>query len=150
MDTLREYYPMVRKGEGQPFDDNIVSGQSANDFIRMRLAETYLYRAEAYLMKGDLEKAAADINVLRNRAQATPVTPDQVNIDFLLDERARELLVEEPRRRTLMRLNLLYDRVTRYNPSSASSVQPHHNLWPLPQSVIDSNIGEVLAQNPGY
>lgn len=150
VDTLREYYPLVRKGDGQPFNDNIVSGQSANDFIRMRLAETYLYRAEAYLMKGDLENAAADINVLRNRAQATPVTPDQVDIDFLLDERARELLVEEPRRRTLMRLNLLYDRVTRYNPSSASSVQPHHNLWPLPQSVIDSNIGEVLAQNPGY
>ena len=150
VDTLREYYPFIRKGDGHPFDDNIVTGQSANDFIRMRLAETYLYRAEAYIQKGELELAANDINVLRNRAHAIPVTPAEVTIDFLLDERARELLIEEPRRRTLMRMGLLYERVLKYNPSSASSVQPHNDLWPIPQSVIDSNTGAELRQNDGY
>lgn len=150
VDTLREYYPCIRKVDGHPFDDNIVGGKSANDFIRMRLAETYLYRAEACFFKGDLVNAANDINVLRNRANAILVTPEEVTLDFLLDERARELIVEEQRRRTLMRLGVLYDRVVRYNPSSANTVQPHHNLWPIPQSVIDSNIGYELTQNPGY
>ncbi len=150
VDTLREYYPCIRKVDGYPFDDNIVGGKSANDFIRMRLAETYLYRAEAHFFKGDLVNAANDINVLRNRANAIPVTPEEVTLDFILDERARELIVEEQRRRTLMRLDVLYERVVRYNPSSATSVQPHHELWPIPQSVIDSNTGSEMEQNPGY
>ena len=136
--------------DGHGFENNIVDGSSSNDFIKMRLAETYLLRAEAYFRKGDLENAADDINVLRNRAHAVEIGASDVTIDFILDERARELVVEEPRRRTLMRMGVLYERVKKYNPSSASTVQPHHELWPIPQSAIDSNTGSELQQNPGY
>ncbi|MFC7524499.1 RagB/SusD family nutrient uptake outer membrane protein [Parapedobacter sp. GCM10030251] len=150
VDTLREYYPWIRKADGNAFEDNIVGGQSENDLIQMRLAETYLLRAEAYFRKGDLPNAAIDINVLRRRAQAILINPEDVTIDFLLDERARELVMEEPRRRTLARMGVLYERVKTYNPSSATSIQPHHELWPIPQSVIDSNKEAEMDQNDGY
>jgi hypothetical protein len=116
----------------------------------MRLAETYLLRAEAYLNKNEKVKAAADINVVRARAKATPVSPNELDIDYLLDERARELVAEEPRRLTLARLGLLYSRVKKYNPVSASSIKEYNNLLPIPQTEIDANQGAVLEQNPGY
>ena len=59
----------------------------------MRLAETYLLRAEAHLRKGSRDLAAADINVVRNRAGAKPVGSGQVDISYLLDERARDCLL---------------------------------------------------------
>jgi len=92
--------------------------------------------------------AAKDINVLRERANATPVNP--ADVDYLLDERARELVAEEPRRLTLARMHELVERVKRYNKVSAPSIQEFHNLWPIPQSEIDANINSELTQNPGY
>jgi len=150
LDTLRGYYPWIRKVDGKAFNDNIVNGISTNNFIKIRLAETYLLRAEAYLRIGDLAKAAADVNVIRDRVKARRVEPNEVTIDFILDERARELMIEEPRRQTLSRLGLLYERVRRYNPVSAQNIKPHHNWWPIPQNVIDSNTGAVISQNEGY
>ena len=150
LDTLRVWYPWIRKIDGAPFDDNVTSGKTSNDIIVMRLAETYLLRAEAYFRKGDLTNAAMDLNALRNRANALEISAGDVTIDFILDERVRELITEEPRRRTLQRMGVLYDRVTRYNPPSASTIQPFHELWPIPQKFIDSNTGAVIQQNPGY
>ena len=52
IDTLRVFYPMIRKIEGvYVFGAN--SGRTSNDKIRMRLAETYLLRAEAYFHSGN-------------------------------------------------------------------------------------------------
>lgn len=76
------------------------------------LAETYLLRAEAYIKKGDNQKASNDLNVLRSRAK-TMVTAGQVSIDFLLDERLRELSAEELRMLTLTRMGNLYKRDVR-------------------------------------
>jgi len=150
LDTLRDYYPWIRKVDGHGFEGNIVNGCSSNDIIKMRLAETYLLRAEAYFRKGDADKAADDINVIRDRAHAVLIDASDVTIDFILDERARELVVEEPRKRTLTRMGMLYERVKKYNPASATTIQPHHELWPIPQSVIDANTEFDLGQNPGY
>jgi len=110
----------------------------------------FLLRAEAYLRKNDTEKAAADITAVRRRANATPVDPVNVDIDYLLDERARELVAEEPRRLTLARMGLLDERVKKYNPVSAPSIKDTHNLMPIPQSEIDANQGAELKQNLGY
>lgn len=150
LDTTRGYYPWIRKIDGIAYNNDVTLGQTSNDFIRMRLGETYLLRAEAYFRKGELENARDDLNTLRARAHAAPITASDVTIDFILDERARELVVEEPRRRTLVRMGLLYNRVRRYNPSSASTIQPFNRYWPIPQSVINSNTGAVIEQNPGY
>ncbi|MBU1822282.1 MAG: RagB/SusD family nutrient uptake outer membrane protein, partial [Bacteroidetes bacterium] len=148
VDTLRWFYPMIRKIEG---DMNApLSGRTNNDQIRMRLAETYLLRAEAYIHKGNMQSAAADINVVRARANAKPVAAADVNLAYLLDERARELTIEEARRRTLVRLGLLYERATKYNWDAKATMEPYHELWPIPQKAIDANNGAVLTQNPGY
>lgn len=134
------------------------AGATYTDQYMFRLAETYLLRAEAYLGLNDKAKAAADINEVRNRANATPVTAAQVDLDYILDERIRELGIEEKRRITLMRTGKLYDRVKRLNPYYANpatngdgvGMLEKYNVWPIPHSAIEANIGAVLEQNPGY
>lgn len=154
IDTIQFIYPMVRKGEG--VIESINSSSTPDfKFIVYRLAEAYLIRAEAHWMKGDLAAAALDINQLRSRAKAKPVTPAQINIAYILDERARELIIEEPRRITLNRLGLWYERTKQYSMDEPAffhltkkSIRPHHALFPVPQTALDATPG--LGQNEGY
>lgn len=135
-----------------------IAGTTYVDQYMFRLAETYLLRAEAYLNLNDKNKAAADINEVRIRANAKPVEADNVDIDYILDERMRELGIEEKRRLTLMRMGKLYDRVMKCNPYYANpetngdgvGMQEKYNLWPIPHSAIEANTDAVLEQNPGY
>ncbi len=135
-----------------------IAGTTYTDQYMFRLSETYLLRAEAYLKLGNKDKAAADINVVRTRAHAKTVDPAKVDIDYLLDERMRELGIEEKRRLTLMRMGKLYDRVMKCNPYYADpktngdgvGMQKTYEVWPIPQSAIEANNGAVLEQNPGY
>ncbi|TVT43305.1 RagB/SusD family nutrient uptake outer membrane protein [Hymenobacter setariae] len=151
-DTMRNVYPYLRKLEGRPFNGSNTSGRTGKDFIVYRLAETYLLRAEAYFRKGNLTAAATDINVVRNRAKAKPITAADVTIDYILDERARELITEEPRRRTLSRMGKLVERTRKYQTRAdvRSTIQDYHELYPIPQSAIDANFSAKLTQNPGY
>jgi len=148
IDTMRVLYPQIRKIEGL-MKGGPANGRTDNDQYRMRLSETYLLRAEAYFHKGDLVAAAADINVVRARAKAKPATSAQITLDYILDERARELTVEEHRRKTLGRLGVLVERVKRYSAKS-KDIEPYHQWFPIPQKAIDANRGAKLAQNPGY
>jgi hypothetical protein len=120
------------------------------DLTMMRLGETYLLLAEAQFKQGNTSGAAASINMLRTRAQAAQVTAGQMTLDFILDERARELIGEEQRRLTLLRTGTLIDRVTRLNPAPVLGLTTKHLLLPIPQSTIDLNVGATLGQNPGY
>ena len=151
-DTLRSMYPYPRKIEGSPWHSSNTSGRTSKDVYVYRLAETYLLRAEAYFRNGDMQKAADDINAVRVRSHADPITAGEVSLDFILDERARELMYEEPRRRTLIRMGLLVERVRKYGllESSRNTIQDYNNLWPIPQEAIDANFGAELKQNPGY
>lgn len=133
------------------------AGKTFTDQYFFRLAEAYLLRAEGYLNTGKMNEAAADINVLRNRAQAKPCTADEISIDFILDERLRELTCEEKRRLTLARVGKLCERIQKYNPyfSAAHSADnkdydAHFDLFPIPQSAILANKDGNLEQNPGY
>ena len=132
---------------------------SANTTFRdhyiFRLAETYLLRAEAYFKNGDSESAAADINTVRQRANASSISASDVTIDYILDERARELHFEEPRILTLMRNEKLVEYVGLRDPMhngkyADHGISAHHRLWPIPQSEIELNTEAVLEQNPGY
>ncbi|WP_139956732.1 RagB/SusD family nutrient uptake outer membrane protein [Flavicella sediminum] len=158
LDTLSRYYPWIRKIDGTPFNDDVTSGRTSKDLSRIRVAETYLLRAEAYFRKGNNAQAAIDINIVRNRANAITISATDVTEDFILDERARELLVEEPRLRTLIRMGRLVDRVRTYNSapsaiggiSAGNTIQDFNQFWPIPQKVIDANTGAEFTQNPGY
>lgn len=125
--------------------------KTMHDWYYARVAETYLLRAEAYLAKGMKKEAADDINAVRARVNAKPITADDVTIDYILDERLRELAYEEPRMMTLGRLGKIYDRVSRYNSGTeGTTVAPRNNLFPIPYDEIERNTGAVLEQNPGY
>jgi len=156
IDTMQNIYPYPRKIEGNvgtlTHTSTSWAGRTYQDFMVYRLAETYLLRAEAYLDKHDKIHAAADINVVRARAHADPVYPADVDLDYLLDERARELITEEPRRRTLVRLGKLVERTRKYNirEITRTSIEDYNRFWPVPQSAIDANFSAVLEQTPGY
>ncbi|MHC0442520.1 RagB/SusD family nutrient uptake outer membrane protein [Flavobacterium sp. 3-210] len=121
-----------------------------HDTYILRLPEAYLLRAEAYLALGNLSSAAADINVVRARAGATNVAPGNVSIDYILDERTREMVFEEQRQITLRRVGKYGERVVKYNWLTGPTYAPKYDLWPIPQKEIEANTGAVLAQNPGY
>ncbi|MBO9594951.1 MAG: RagB/SusD family nutrient uptake outer membrane protein [Niabella sp.] len=79
------------------------------DWYIFRLAETYLLRAEAHYWKGENALALADVNAVRNRAGAASYTDaGALNIGTILDERARELFYEEPRKCELTRIAFLF------------------------------------------
>lgn len=128
------------------------AGYTWKDCYYMRLAETYLDRAEAYIQLGELQKAADDINIVRSRANAKPVAVSDVTIDYLLDERIRELYTEELRDVVLRRTGKFLEYLRKYNDNPQApgmNVKDYNILWPIPQNEIDAT-GGALTQNPGY
>lgn len=131
--------------------------QSARDVFIMRLAEMYLIAAEAEMKIGKMDSAAYYLNVIRTRAAvpgqeaAMQILPTDVTIDFILDERARELGGEQLRWFDLKRTNTLLTRIQAMNPDAAQYIQAYHTVRPIPQSQIDavSNKDE-FTQNAGY
>lgn len=129
------------------------------DILVIRLAEMYLIGAEAALQLGDNSAAATYINVLRTRAaKKTPVdytaamqiTANDVTLDFILDERARELAGEHIRWFDLKRTGKLVERIHTYNPD-VTQVKEYNRLRPVPQTQIDAlSNGAEFGQNPGY
>ncbi len=156
-DTCEFIFPFWTKA-GSPLEHytnpaTAGGGQCHKDVYAVRLAETLLLRAEAYLGLNNKTAAAADINIIRSRANATPVADANVTINYILDERARELYVEEMRRITLTRLDLLVSRVRQYcsNPLiPGNNIQDYHKLWPIPQTELDLDLGGEMTQNQGY
>lgn len=123
------------------------------DITLMRLGETYLLLAEAQFKNNKPGEAAATLTTLRARSNASAVTAGQVSMDFILDERARELLAEENRRMTLMRTGTLVQRAA-LNANSPlnpiSGLTNKHLLLPIPLSEINLNKDAELEQNPDY
>lgn len=156
--TLTKYLDPLRT------DVSVEAG--SRDFILFRLGETYLIAAEALLKAGRPDEAVLLINTLRRRAAKTgtteaataanktamEITTAQLNIDFILDERMRELNGEHQRWFDLVRTKQLVNRVKLYNPLGAANIKDIHMLRPVPQSQIDRTDGGLAAfpQNPGY
>jgi hypothetical protein len=133
---------------------NEVRGQ--RDWYVARLAETYLIAAEALVRDGKASEAVQYVNAVRERA-AKPgvaktdmdVTAGDLSVDFILDERSRELAGEQMRWFDLVRTGKLLERVKKYNASAAAGIQPYHVLRPIPteQITLTSN---GFKQNAGY
>ena len=126
---------------------------TTRDFYLYRLAETYLIVAEALYRQGNsstVDGAAYYINEVRKRAGAAPISDSEVDIDFILDERARELYGEIPRRIDLTRTGKYVERVNKYNTGVNGGVTERYNLLPIPQEIIDLNIDKVMENNEGW
>ena len=107
-DTLRcwddiQYNKVCVDDEKRALDDfNMLGG--FQDWYIYRLAEAYLMRAEALVWQGRGDEAAADLTEVRTRAGATAFS-GTATLDDVLDERARELFLEEFRRNELVRIS---------------------------------------------
>ncbi len=144
-------WPSTRKWEYvSPVPERAQERDQYNNLIYLRLADAYLLYAEALLDDNNPGEAAIWINKVRERSNATKIVAGDVDIDFILDERSRELLTEEPRRETLLRTNKFVERVKLYNDFASPTIEQAPVLFPIPQSVIDANTGRVMEQNPGY
>ncbi len=112
-DTIRNWYgfPQYKLFVDDPTATRPSGGHG--DWYIYRLAETYLLRAEAYFWNNNNALAAADINTVRERAEADQIDAGDVNIDLILDERARELYYEEPRNTELTRIAYIFARTGR-------------------------------------
>ncbi len=166
--TIKQYnLPSTRKWSYvYPIFDRSDDDEQYNNLPYLRLAETYLLYAEA-LMKLNDPNAAEWVNKIRRRANVSEISNSDLTIDFILDERSRELITEEQRRHTLIRLsqenggderkanNIFKTRVRTYNEVSGNEPRGMHDdvtpvLFPIPQKFIDSNSGNPIQQNPGY
>lgn len=131
--------------------------RSKRDAFVIRIAEMYLIAAEADMLDGKTGDAVSTLNLLRTaRAKAgreaeMQISASDLNIDFILDERARELGGELFRWFDLKRTNKLIDYVRANNTDAKSNIQDRHTLRPIPQSQLDviTNSGDFL-QNPGW
>ena len=158
------FFPSVRK-----FDDSTradLNDYSDRPYILFRFSDLYLIAAEAAFKAGNPQQAADMINVLRTRAAlkqrqspaeyaaaviAQQITAGQVTLDFILDERSRELFAEDTRWWDLSRTKKLVERVQLYNTEAAAGVQPYNILRPIPQNQIDLvTEGPKYPQNQGY
>ncbi len=129
------------------------------DFPLFRLGEIYLTYAEAVLSGGtggDKDKALEYVNALRKRAynndNSAAISLDDLTLDYILDEKAREFFFEAQRRTDLVRHNKFtgdnYIWTWKGSTQAGRSVDSYLNIFPLPADEVGSNSN--LKQNPGY
>lgn len=155
--------PCIKKFDDHTSIANRNQACSTHDVVVSRLGEAYLIAAEAYIGMGQNEKAASMINALRSRpgtikdgfSASMTVASSDMSIDFILDERAREMAGEYVRWTDLKRTHKLVEYVTKYNEDGVSASDmtgvdgSFKFLRPIPQDAIDKNQTKV-QQNPGY
>ncbi len=121
--------------------------KGTDNVIVLRLAEMYLIRAEAeaHIPDADLTAVRNDINVIRTRANVTPVTASTAE-ELLLaieNERRLEFAFEGQRWADLVRTGRaveLLPTVTNINKT----------LFPIPSSELQTNNSPEMIQNLGY
>jgi hypothetical protein len=151
---------------------------SDRPLILFRLADTYLLAAEAAFKANMLPEAMAMINAVRQRAAfratntgaqnaaavaaVTLTNSSVITLDFILEERTRELFGEYNRWMDLVRTKTLLSRVKTYIidppvaapgiPKRTVNIKDFHVLRPIPSSSqIDLvTTGPKFPQNPGY
>lgn len=130
---------------------------SRRDWFVLRLAEMYLIASEAEMQLGNKSEAVRLMNVLREK-RAIPgheaemrITEADLDIDFILDERGRELSTEQQRFFDLKRTGKFLERIKKMNPDVADVIQSYHQLRPIPQAEIDALTNkDEFRQNEGY
>lgn len=128
------------------------------DFPLFRLADVYLMYAECAkrgATNATMSQAVTYVNNLRERANngtSANISSTDLTLDFILDERARELHWEGHRRQDLVRFNKYaggsYNWAWKGNGSNGIALPAHYNVFPIPSLSLSANPN--LTQNTGY
>ncbi|MBN2349586.1 MAG: RagB/SusD family nutrient uptake outer membrane protein [Bacteroidales bacterium] len=142
-----------RKLDGSVSNSNLATHPDT-DFPMFRLGDAYLMYAEAVLRggNGSMTTALGYVNDLRTRAGASTLTTEQLDLDFILDERARELFWEGHRRTDLIRFGQ-FTNGTKVWPwkggvAEGRATESYRDLYPVPATQLTANPN--LIQNDGY
>ena len=145
---LSKWYDYTRPHNGQ--DQSIIGSQRGKrDFIVFRLPEMYYIASEASLLAG---KSGDAYNYLKTLADKRSINGDgaallaayginsggDLNIDFILDDRARELTGEQQRWFDLKRTGKTLERIRAHNPDAKDNIQAKHIVRPIPQYELDA------------
>ena len=137
-----------------PLRPDMTYENGSRDYCVHRLAETYLMLAEAQFKLGKQTEAVAAINMVRVRAAAAGKVEDMkvssVDMNLIMEERARELAGEQTRWMDLKRWNNLLERVKLYNVDAAANILDKHLVRPIPQKQVDLSENGGFPQNSGY
>lgn len=153
--TWTDGYPVI-KFRNTNFNGASTPTQfSSTDFPLYRLADVYLMYAELALRGASgtsMSDAVSYVNLVRNRVNAGAITQGQLTLDFILDERARELNFEGHRRTDLIRFGKFtggsYLWPWKGNAMNGVTIPDHYRLFPIPERALQANLN--LQQNPGY
>jgi len=125
------------------------------DFPMFRLADIYLMYAEAVVRGGaggTTGEAVNYVNLLRTRASSSLISSSNLTLDFLIDERSRELYWEGHRRQDLIRFGKYtggtYNWAFKGGSPGGIALPGHFNVYPIPANNLAANPN--LTQNPGY
>lgn len=128
------------------------------DFPLFRLSDVYLMYAECAkrgAANATMSQAVTYVNNLRERANnntSNNISQTDLTLDFILDERSRELHWEGHRRQDLIRFNKYvggsYNWAWKGNSSSGVAIPNHFKVFPIPSNSISANPN--LTQNTGY
>ena len=144
--TLKKFF--------DPLRPDMTYENGSRDYFVHRLADTYLMLAEASVKLGKQADAVAAINAVRVRAAAAGKAENMkvtsVDMDLIMEERARELAGEQTRWMDLKRWGNLVERVKLYNSDAAANVADKHYVRPIPQKQVDLSENGGFPQNAGY
>lgn len=149
-----EGYPSIKYRNTNFYtpSDSKITEFTNTDFPLYRLADVYLMYAECVVRGagGDMTTALQYINDIRNRSNASTVT--SIDLDFILDERARELSLEGHRRTDLIRFGKFtgasYVWPWKGGLNKGGTIPNNYNLFPIPSSTIQFNPN--MTQNIDY
>lgn len=144
--TLKKFF--------DPLRPDMTYENGSRDYFVHRLADTYLMLAEAQFKLGKQAEAVAAINMVRVRAaaagKADAMKVTEVDMNLIMEERARELAGEQTRWMDLKRWGNLIERVKAYNTDAAVGITDKHYVRPIPQKQVDLSENGGFPQNTGY
>ncbi len=158
MTDYREWtdgYPSVKFRNTNFSGTSLPSSFSSTDFPLFRLADAYLMYAECTLRGasgGNMQTALGYVNDVRTRSNAAVISQSDLTLDFIIDERGRELNLEGHRRSDLIRFGMFtggnYLWPWKGNIQNGAAIPETYKLFPIPSSALQANPN--LSQNPGF
>ncbi|MBO0592198.1 RagB/SusD family nutrient uptake outer membrane protein [Cellulophaga sp. E16_2] len=152
--TWTDGYPSIKFRNTNALSSSSAPTQfSGTDFPLFRLADAYLMFTECAIRTNqNLGEALDYLNQVRVRANATPINTGDLTLDFVLDERARELNLEGHRRTDLIRFGKFtgntYVWPWKGGVAAGTAIPDTYKLFPIPLQALEANLN--LKQNNGY